>query len=233
MKPKTFAATLAFLLLTNQATAEELLPAKRLCYQDICLMDPVKKLSYPIIKVNPAGAIGPLTKETFAEAEKLFVGKKSDVELLAKAGFVWGRPAGTNQPTLNAIKSITTICGASAANFNVKVKAANGKEVGLIYAPMTQDDGTSVYSVTVVLVDFPEVQSANEQKELLALAGKSMQHEFQCNEVGRGRSCKILDDDSRQRIEVDPGRMTLMTDDSLFRMNRARQHAACRKEIRF
>jgi len=233
MNAKNLTAVLFALTFVSQAVADESLPVKRLCYQEICLMDPVSKLSYPVIKVKPTGSIGRLDKETFAEAERLFVGKKSDVEALARAGFVWGRPAGTNQTTLNSIKAITTICGSSAPNFNLVVKAKNGKEVGLIYTPMTQDDGNSVYSVAAVLVDFPEVQSGSEQIELLALAGKSMQHEFQCNELGQGRRCRIVTDQSRQTIEVNPGKMTLMTDDSLFQMNRARQHPACRKEIKF
>jgi hypothetical protein len=210
--------------------------ATPLCYQDMCLKDPIHKLSYPVAgrTAEPRPAI--ITSERKVAAKKVLIASDDDVTTLVKAGFVDGTPDFASQKTLNALKRIETLCDKPADFAKVKVKAPNGKDVTLIYTPMTFDDGTSSYGLTALLVPYPEVQTKTEQKELIAQASAKMIVKLRCSSVGTEESCN--DESGTQVFSAEIGSITIQTSnrlshDAFFNLDQSRKDSRCSVDIKF
>jgi len=228
-----------FLITEKYANAEE--PGghasnSSFCYQKLCLKDSIRKLPYTVSSFKHTAPSGKFDPETLKQAEKLLIGGKPEIELLARQGIVDKGVFLISQETLNALKNIKTICGKVADFVSVKVIANNGKEILLFYTPMTAEDGTSSYSLTTIRAPYPEVQSSSEQEELVAQAAKVMNMEFECNQLGTGLSCDDKSHDNELNIENGMLTITISrgkTYDHYFSLDKARQHPSCGIRIKF
>lgn len=207
-----------------------------LCYQDMCLKDPIRNLNYPVVGKTSMPNPAIVTSKRKAAAKKVLIGSDDDVSTLVKAGFADGSPDFVSQTTLDALRRIETLCGKPADFAKVKVKARNGKDVTLIYTPMTFDDGTSSYGLTALLVPYPEVQTKTEQKELIAQASAKMNVKLRCSSVGTEESC--ADESGTQTFSAEIGSITIQTSnrlshDAFFNLDEARRDSRCSAGIKF
>lgn len=210
----------------------------RMCYQGICLQDPISKLSLPVTAQGNESRLDIRSNPKLLDkAKSLFKGISSaDVELLAARGYAEGETKNASQQTLNSLKGIKTLCGKPTMFASVQVMAGNGKKISVVYSPMTMADGTSNYGVAFIGVPFPEIQSNQEMDLLIQKASETMNVPLKCRQLGVGNHCHNYAED--QEFNIEGGYAQIMQSrrfsaDHYFDLNKAEAHPLCKSEVTF
>lgn len=210
----------------------------RMCYQGVCLQDPISKLSLPVAEHGGESKLDLRNNPKLLEkAKNLFQGiSSSDIELLATRGYAEGETKNASQQTLDALKRIKTLCGKPAMFASVQAAANNGKKISIVYSPMTAADGISSYGVAFIGVPFPEIQSNQEMDLLIQKASETMNVPLKCGQLGAGQHCHNYAED--QEFNIESGYVKIMQSrrfsaDYYFDLNKARAHPLCKSEVTF
>lgn len=210
----------------------------RMCYQGVCLQDPISKLLLPVAAQENETKIDTRRNQALLEkAKALFPGVvSSDLELLASRGYVEGETKNASQQTLNALKRIKTLCGKPTMLASVQVIAENGKKLTIVYSPMTAPDGTSSYGAAFIGISFPGVQSEHEIESFIHKASETMRVPLKCRQFRSGKHCNNYPED--QEFNIEDGYLQIMqsrrfSDDHYFDLNKARSHPLCKSEVTF
>lgn len=218
---------------TDIVTDAEVVP---LCYQGLCLKDTIKELTYSASEIKNNPNKENLSHEVLELAECMYVGKKNEIELLAKEGFTGKEAIVRSQETLEALKNLVTFCGIPPESISLKVKTKNGKDIALSYIPMTADDGTSTYMLAGINIPYPEVHNVSEMRDLALQASEVMKVELKCDPFGTGLVC--LDESRTQEFWFHNGTLTIMIARSIgnlnyFDLDKTRQNPQCKCKVRF
>lgn len=217
---------------------EEKFP-KPMCYQNICLRDSIKALKIPAI--NPENTKIEINSQIMQEANILFNGNSSDIEIIAKNGLVGGTNKNLSNEIVGALQKINSICAApktpEAYYVSVIVKLENGKNAQLVYTPMTDESGIAIFSVAAINVEYPEVQSYAEEVELAKKAQSSINIKLSCHLIG-GTEYDCEDEANAQNLNINPGSMvirisTRFRTGEYFNLENARNNKYCKKDIAF
>ncbi len=218
---------------TDSVANGEIVP---LCYQGLCLKDTIKKLTYPASEIKNNPNKENLSHEVLELAECIYVGKKNEIELLAKEGFTSNEAIVRSQETLEALKNLVTICGIPPELVTLKVKAKNGKDITLVYMPMTADDGTSTYMLSSIHIPYPEVHNISEMRDVALQASEVMNVKLMCSPLGTDLACS--DESDTQEFWFHSGRLTIMIARNIgnlkyFDLDKTRQNPQCKCKVSF
>lgn len=204
----------------------------KVCYQNLCLLDPIQKLNLPVAKIEFKAKPGPQDAETLSLGRKIFKADAAVADLLVREGFIYGEPNSITQTTLAALRKVRAVCGRTASAFQVHVRADGGRNVILGYKPVTAESAAPGYRLTSLSIAYPEVQSAGDKRELFARASEALKLRLPCYEA-TNFECRVDGAASPSAAEFYAGRFILRAENPAFNLDAATQHPECKSSIKF